>query len=138
MRFSVELPQEVIPDNHFVSLLFQNLDIYVNHELITSKSSDNDYPVSNFVFLRDGFNESLLESTGACEGYFESLNRDQSDYISDNGKLLAGGRVHLEKKRESAVEETRTGVKYFKYMFSMPLNHGLAKQDKPLPAGKIH
>ena len=138
LRFGVEIPEELIPDNHFAALLFENLDLYINHELITSKSSDSDYYTSNYVFLRDGFNECALSSNGISEGYFESRNRDVTDYLLPNGSLSPGGRGHLEKKRENAVEVTRDGIKFFQYWFSIPINHGLARQDKPLPSGKYY
>ena len=137
LRFGVEIPEELIPDNHFAALLFENLDFFVNHELVTSKSSDSDYSCSNYVFIRDGFNESAILSNGVTEGYFETLNLDRNNYIKDDGTVSMGGRMHIEKKRKSAIEVTREGVKYYQYWFSTPINHGLARQDKPLPAGKF-
>ena len=135
IKFAVEIPEEFIPDNMFASLLFQNLDLYINHELITTKSSDSDYGISNFIFIRDGHNESYLESNGIAEGYFEDRMRDLTDYITANGKLSPGGKAHLEKKREYSEEIVKDGVKYFRYYFICGLNHGLARQDKPLPSG---
>ena len=136
LRFGVELPEEVIPDNFFASLLFENLDFYVNHELITSKSSDSDYYTSNYVFLRDGFNESALMAFGKTEGFYETRTRDLQNYVNESGAITPGGRAHIGYKRDSTVEVTREGVKYYQYWFSTPINHGLARQDKPLPSGK--
>ena len=131
----MDLPEEMIPDNAFASLLFQNLDLFVNHELITTKSSDSDYSISNFVFLRDGFNENYLETSGTCEGYFEDRMRDIEDYLN-NGRISNGGRSHIETKRAMATTVTRNGVKYYRYLLMCGINHGLARQDKPLPSGK--
>ena len=136
LRFGVELPEEVIPDNFFASLLFENLDFYVNHELITSKSSDSDYYTSNYVFLRDGFNETALTAYGKTEGFYETRTRDLKNYVNESGAITAGGRAHIGYERDSTVEVTREGVKYYQYWFSTPSNHGLARQDKPLPSGK--
>ena len=127
----------MIPDNAFASLLFQNLDLFVNHELITTKSSDSDYSISNFVFLRDGFNENYLETSGTCEGYFEDRMRDIEDYLH-NGRISNGGKSHIETKRSTATTVTRNGVKYYRYLLMCGINHGLARQDKPLPSGKIN
>ena len=135
LRFGVEIPEELIPDNHFAALLFENLDFFVNHELVTSKSSDSDYSCSNYVFIRDGFNESAMLSNGVTEGYFETRSRDRHNYLKDDGTVSVGGTAHIIGKRNSAVEVTREGVKYYQYWFSTPINHGLARQDKPLPAG---
>ena len=113
----------MIPDNAFASLLFQNLDLYINHELITTKSSDSDYSISNFLFLRDGFNENFLESTGSCEGYFEDRMRDIQDYLK-NGVISQGGRAHIETKRQNATSVTKNGVTYYRYLFLCGINHG--------------
>ena len=125
----------MIPDNAFASLLFQNLDLYINHELVTTKSSDSDYSISNFVFLRDGFNEDYLKSSGSSEGYFEDRMRDLDDYLQ-KGAISAGGKSHIADKRENATTVTRNGVKYYRYLLMCGINHGLARQDKPLPSGK--
>ena len=135
LRFGVELPKEIIPDNFFASLLFENLDFQVNHELITSKSSDGDYYTSNYVFLRDGFNESALMAYGKTKGFYETRTRDLKNYVNESEAVTIGGRMLIGMKRDSAIEVTRQGVKYYQYWFSTPINHGLARQDKPLPSG---
>ena len=131
LLMTVDLPEEVIPDNAFASLLFQNLDLYINHELVTTKSSDSDYAISNMVFMRDGFNEDFLES---CEGYFEDRMRDIEDYLHDN-QISPGGKIHIETKRTDATQITRDGVRFYRYLLIVGINHGLARQDKPLPSG---
>ena len=40
-----------------------------------------------------------------------------------------------ELRRENAQEITRGGEKFYKYNIVTVLNHGLARQDKPLPSG---
>ena len=135
LKFAVEIPEEFVPDNCFASLLFQNLDLYINHELITNKSSDSDYGISNLMFIRDGYNESYLNSNGLSEGYFEERMRDLDDYLKDNGTISAGGRSHINEKRQNSEELSREGIKYYRYVFVCGINHGLARQEKPLPAG---
>ena len=136
LKFAVEIPEEYVPDNCFASLLFQNLDLYINHELITNKSSDSDYGISNLMFIRDGYNESYLNSNGLSEGYFEERMRDQDDYLAENGAISSGGRSHINEKRQYSEELSREGIKYYRYVFVCGINHGLARQEKPLPAGE--
>ena len=135
MKFGVEIPAEVIPDQNFASVLFSNLELYINHELITSKSSDSDYSITNYLFFREGFNHESAEHSFAPEGYFSDYNRDTSDFMNQNGQISDGGAAHIMERRLYAIASTRDSVKYYRYYFCCSINHGLARQDKPLPSG---
>ena len=132
----VELPEEVVPDNLLASTVFENLDIFINHELITTKSSDSDYFISELVFLRDTYNEDYLRSTMSVAGIFSDKNRDLDDFIDESGDLTPGGRAHINDRREVAVKIVRNGVTFYRYYLMASINHGLARQDKPLPSGE--
>ena len=69
-------------------------------------------------------------------GIFSDKNRDADEFADENG-LTNGGRVHVAERRKYAEEITRDGVKYYKYNLTVPINHGLARQEKPLPSGII-
>ena len=62
--------------------------------------------------------------------------RDIDDYLAPNGTVSQGGRFHIDEKRSDSEEITKNGVKLYRYVFICGLNHGLARQEKPLPAGK--
>ena len=68
-------------------------------------------------------------------GIFSDKNRDLNEFVSENGNLTIGGTAHVNERRKYAEQITREGVKYFKYHLIVPINHGLARQDKPLPSG---
>ena len=86
------------------------------------------------MFLRDTYNESYIGDTMSIFGIFENRNRDTAEFVNENG-ITVGGAAHIKKRRMYAEEITRDGVKYYKYHLVVPINHGLARQEKPLPAG---
>ena len=67
-------------------------------------------------------------------GIFSDKNRDYSEFSNENG-LTEGGRVHISERRKYAQLITKDGVNYYKYDLTVPINHGLARQEKPLPSG---
>ena len=68
-------------------------------------------------------------------GIFSDKNRDLNEFVAENGQLTTGGAVHVQERRKYAEEITRDGVKFYKYNLIVPINHGLARQEKPLPSG---
>ena len=134
LKFGVEIPQEFVPTNYFAATLFQNLELYINHELVSHKSSDSDYFLSEYFFKKEGFNAPYDESAFITEGYFENNDHDSDSYHS-SGTPTKAAPLYKSIFRKSAIAETREGITYYKYYFCCTINHGLAKQDKPLPAG---
>ena len=108
----------------------------MNHELITTKSSDSDYFISDLVFLRDTYNEEYAAKTMSVAGYFSDKNRDLSDFVDKDGKITNGGKSHIWSRRQNAQKVVRDGVNYYRYNLIASINHGLARQPIPLPAGK--
>ena len=134
LKFGVEIPQEFVPTNYFAATLFQNLELYINHELVSHKSSDSDYFLSEYFFKKEGFNAPYDESAFITEGYFENNDHDSDSYHS-SGTPTKAAALYKSIFRKSAIAETREEITYYKYYFCCTINHGLAKQDKPLPAG---
>ena len=71
-------------------------------------------------------------------GIFENRNRDLNEFVNESGALTIGGTAHVNKRRMYAEQTQKDGVKYYKYHLVVPINHGLARQDKPLPAGRFN
>ena len=92
--------------------------------------------MSDLIFLRDSYNDNYVDSSMSISGIFSNKNRDLDEFVDEAGNLTVGGKIHITKRREYAEEVVRDGVKYFKYHLVVPINHGLARQDKPLPAGR--
>ena len=71
-------------------------------------------------------------------GIFEGRNLDKNEFVADNGTMTVSGTIHVKNRRKYAEEITRDGVKYFRYHLTVPINHGLARQEKPLPSGMLN
>ena len=134
LKFGVEIPEEFVPSNYFAATLFQNLELYINHELVSHKSSDSDYFLSEYFFKKEGFNAPYDANTFITEGYYDDNDHDLTSFVRE-GRATAAAPIHKQQFRKSAVSEVRDGITYYKYYFCCTINHGLAKQDKPLPAG---
>ena len=80
LSFSVLIPSQMVPgwvqklviiflnvfsENFLGSNLFENLEIYLNHELITTKSSDSDYVITDMIFLRENYNGGNFKTENA-------------------------------------------------------------------------
>ena len=89
------------------------------------------------IFLRDTFDEEYIKSSMSISGIFSSRNRDLSEFLDGSGNLSRSGETHLAERRENAEEITRDGVKFYKYNLIACINHGLARQEIPLPSGFI-
>ena len=71
----------------------------------------------------------------SLSGIFSDKNRDKYNFLKDDGTISAGGTAHINDRRKVAEKIERDGVVYYKYYLIAPINHGLARQEKPLPAG---
>ena len=93
--------------------------------------------MSDLIFLRAAYDEEYITNSMSLSGIFNNKNRDLSEFVNESGALTPGGKIHVIERRKYAEEITRDGVKYYRYHLSVPINHGLARQEKPLPAGMI-
>ena len=121
----------------FKIILFSASDIYLNHELITTKSSDSDYFISEMIFLRDTFDEEYIKSSMSISGIFSNRNRDRADFTDSKGDISVPGAAHIAERRQYAETIVRDGVTFYKYNLIACINHGLARQEIPLPSGII-
>jgi len=82
------------------------------------------------VFLRDGFDETYVNSCMSIAGIFGDHNMDADEFSAP-----LTGPLYLDKRRKIAEKVTRDGKDFYRYNIISTINHGLARQDKPLPAG---
>ena len=90
--------------------------------------------MSEFFFKKEAFNAPYDKAALITEGYFEDNDHD-SDSYNRSGSATEASDLYKSYFRKSAVSEEREGVTYYRYYFCCTINHGLSKQDKPLPAG---
>ena len=66
--FTVDIPEYMVPDNFFANCLFECIDLYINHELVTSKASNADNYLSDFFINRQVYNEPFSNTANIIYG----------------------------------------------------------------------
>ena len=115
----MELVEHFVPDNFFASALFECIDLYVNHELVSAKASNADNYLTDMFISRDMYNEPFVNTANVIFGIFNDSNLDASE-INSNYKLS---------RRKTAKETTKSGLKYYKYELCLPINLGLGMSN---------
>ena len=135
LTFAIDLPETVIPENFFASKLFEYLELTVNHTIVSSKSSDSDYALTNYFLTRMNWDELSLQTTGSLEGYFDNENYDSSHFklrnIADGTNKAVN--PYTEKRRDQAEKISKNGKVFYRYYFVTKINSGLALSSQPLP-----
>ena len=137
LTFAVDVPENAVPENFFASKLFESLELSINHTVVSSKSSDNDYALTNYFLTRMNWDEISLKTTGSLEGYWDNQNFDATHFTEE---AVAGGQnspkpenPNADKRRLEAEEIVKSGKKYFRYYLVTKINNGLAMSPQPLP-----
>ena len=135
LTFAVDLPETVVPENFFTSKLFEYLELSVNHTIVSSRSSDSDYCLTNYFLTRMNWDEISLKTTGSLEGYWNNENYDRSRFtlqkISDRNNKPTN--PYTDALRDEAEKIEKNGKVYFRYYFVTKINSGLALSPQPLP-----
>ena len=129
LSFAVDIPAELVPDNFFVSKLFEHCEVNINHTVINTKSSDNDYPLTTYFMTRMNWDESTLVTNGALEGYWGNRNLDAGSFQLNNNKENENVII----RRENTERITLDGKDYYRYQFITKLGIGIAMTPQPLP-----
>jgi len=114
------------------SKLFENLELNVQYEDLSYKCSINDYDFTSNVhdkmFRSPGYSRQIK-----YEGHFDDYNVNTSD-LKDMSTVVASRRG--EKFTRQVTENGTTTTKnFYRYIFMAPIHHGLAQNNKVLPAG---
>ena len=134
LTFQVDLPDTVVPENFFASKLFESIEININHTVITSKSSDNDYALTNYFLTRMNWDEISLKTSGSLEGYWNNENYDASHFTAKhfpNSPTVQN--PNADKRRDEAEKIVKSGKTFYRYYFVTKINSGLALSPQPLP-----
>ena len=81
------------------------------------------------AFLREGYSEGYVNNAMSIAGIFTDKNLDADEFT---GRV---GEAYIENRRRIAEKIERDGKVFYRYNIITSLNHGLARQEKPLPAG---
>ena len=74
ISFYVDLPSNYMPDNQFGHKLFESLELSINHEQISRKSTALDYPVSEAFFQKVMFDDSYVMTCLDVAGRFKHID----------------------------------------------------------------
>ena len=129
----MELPANYWPDNDFVSKLFENVDISINHEFVTHKANQLDYAITNHFFNKIAYDDSYMNSTMDSNGTFEPLDLDSTE-LTSNGRKLNRTSNGIPFTKEVEHEGEVYLQPWFQYIFSVPINTGLARTTDCLPS----
>ena len=129
LTFAVDIPADFVPDNFFVSKLFEHCEVNINHTVINTKSSDNDYPITHYFMTRMNWDESTLKTYGALEGYWTNENKDASTFAITGVEQNS----NVEQRRENTEKITLDNKEYYRYQFIAKLGIGIAMTPQPLP-----
>jgi len=131
IKFYVELEENFVPDNNFGAKLFEYLDLNINYEDVSFKSSPNDYDVTSFINDKMFRNMAYLKRV-PFEGQFDAKNYDSSELKNSSATVTNRRGLPFTKK----VNENGADVEknYYRYELLLPINHGLCK-GQILPAG---
>jgi len=128
LAFSVDLPDNYIPDNDFCNKLFENIVIDVCQDTITKRGSELDNSISSFFINKTMYDENYMESTMATQGVYDLFN-DEAEEI--DGEQISARQFSTETIK---VKNGDNIEKWLRYDFILPLNHGIARTYQCLPA----
>ena len=132
LRFYCEIPENFVPDNNFGNKLFEFLDLTINYEDVSFKSSNNDYDLSSFIYEKIFRNPKYLQKF-PFEGHFDRYNFDSSELKEEND--IVTGRRGLKFSKKVIIEGKEVEKIFYRYMMMIPLNHGLTNEEAILPPG---
>ena len=132
IRFYVELSEDYVPDNNFTNKLFEYLDLNINYEDVNYKCSPNDYDLTSHIYNKIYRNPGYLKNI-KFEGQFDNFNYDSSELKIHSD--IVEKRRGVPFKKTIIVDGVSKEEKHFRYMFLMPINHGLCNENQILPAG---
>lgn len=128
ISFSIELPENYIPDNDFCNKLFENIEIEIFQDQVSKRGSEFDNSLSSFFLNKTMFDENYMESTMCLQGVYDLFNTDAESY--DSEQILV-------RQHPATVVTKKIGddeLRFLRYNFIIPINHGLARTSDVLPA----
>ena len=109
--------------------MFESLELTINHEQVSRKSTALDYGMSENFFQKLIFDDSFVLSSLDVNGTYDPLGLDADDDRVKN-RFLNGEKFYVEKVHEGVTY----GIPYFRWYLIMKINHGLAREPDVLPA----
>ena len=129
IKFHVELPGNYIPENQFGHKLFECLELSLNHEQISRKSTALDYSVSENFFQKVMYDDSYVLSSLDVSGTYDNASYDADSVINSKKRLYYGEEFTKELEHNGEVYR----IPWRRWYLIMNINHGLARIPDCLP-----
>ena len=130
LQFYIDLPANYVPDNDIGAKLFENIDINLNWESISRKSTAHDYSLSSHFFCKANYDENFINSSYAANGIFDPVSEDAGPTLQKLRRTDKGESVHKIIK----IDGEDYKVPFRRYYVTTNINHGLAREVDVLPA----
>lgn len=126
----IELPASYAPDNDLGSKLFENCEISINHEIVTKKSTNLDYCVTNWVLNKCSYDDSFVQTSMDINGWFDNGSFDKAQYLQTKINRTENG-----EKFNKIIEHDGElyNMPMVRYYLTLPINTGLARTTDVLP-----
>ena len=122
----VDIPLELIPDSYFTAKLFEHLEVQVNHVSCTSKSTDSDYPYTDYFTSRLNYTKGHIETIGSLQGIWGI------EHVNALRLNSAAFEDEVAKRRRDCEVKIVDGKRFMRYSFIIRLNSGVI-ENHPLP-----
>ena len=122
----VDIPIDLIPDSYFTSKLFEHLEVQVNHVSCTSKSTDSDYPYTDYFTSRLNYTKGHIETIGSLQGIWGIEHMNALKLNSEEFE------AEVAKRRRDCEVKIVDGKRFIRYSFIIRLNSGVT-ENHPLP-----
>ena len=126
LKFLVDVPIDLIPDSYFTSKLFEHLEVQVNHVSCTSKSTDSDYPYTDYFTSRLNYTKGHIETIGSLQGIWGI------EHVNALRLNSAAFEDEVAKRRRDCEVKIVDGKRFMRYSFIIRLNSGVI-ENHPLP-----
>ena len=132
ISFQVELPANYVPDNQFGHKMFESLELSINHEQISRKSTALDYALSEGFFEKIQYDDSYVLNSLDVSGTYDPLSLDANDNRIKS-RFSRGEKFFVERVHDNEVYD----IPFFRWYIIMDINHGLARTTDCLPSDVV-
>ena len=130
LQFYVDLPGNYCPDNDLGAKLFENVDIVLNHEQISRKSTAHDYSLSSHFFCHANYDENFINTSYAANGIYDPRSVDSGPFLQRLNRWRKGEKID----KIIEIEGVEYKLPFYRYYVTTQINHGLARETDVLPA----
>ena len=132
LHIDVKVPASFVPDNGFMSKLFDSIEVKLNGETITNRSNANEYFLTEFLLSRVKYDVNNIKTNLGTRGYFSIQNMDNYGFLSQDAEAVKISKQIIAQRTMLEIKQGNT-LTHRMYRLIGPLCTPLAHAMKPLP-----